>query len=125
MTDIGTLTTRLSTERFDGGNVPWQAASWGGTNLDLASNATTHFYLHNGRIYAQSKAATDPRLSCFDCGGDARAHQVSSSEWYRNGPGVCAGSGRTQTNYVPYCPKCDPIPTSVGIVLLDLPVQTE
>jgi len=57
----------------------------------------------------------DGGCSCKRCGGDIHAIPQTRSIWYENGPGPCAGSGETETVAIPYCPKCDPVPSSRGV----------
>ncbi len=54
----------------------------------------------------------DGSWNCKACGSDILGAQVVHSIWEH--PEMCAGSGSTETEIVPYCPKCETKPAYHG-----------
>lgn len=54
-------------------------------------------------------------LVCKKCKAEIQAVHRVVSLWLRDGPGPCAGTGQTDSEQIPYCPKCDPKPSERGV----------
>lgn len=54
-------------------------------------------------------------LVCKKCKGEIMAVHRIVSLWLKDGPGPCAGTGQTESEQVPYCPRCETKPSDRGV----------
>jgi hypothetical protein len=67
---------------------------------------------HLNENYGKYVQKADGDFVCRDCGADIMGAQVAHA--IHDGPFPLSGSGRCEYETVPYCPKCDPLPSFHG-----------
>ena len=112
-----TILKQLESEKFGGKPTLWRQAWWGDVSVKCAEDARTWYYMHrvDTAIIVQAKKG-DSTPHCFNCKSKIQFKKQSVSTWLDEFDGP-VGDGSVKTKHIPYCPKCEDVPSSSEITI--------
>ena len=115
---VGTNLDRLQIEVFECSNLEWKVSEKQGPDKLYVENNEARYWNKNGTdvVYVEPKTPEDAAAYCFECRENIQLMPQQVTTWAADRPGPCAGVD-VRTNYIQYCPKCEPVPRATGITV--------